>query len=328
MIAERTETPGGGRSDIESPGIDVLLGTYNGARYLRPQIESILGQEGVSFRILVRDDGSADETPAVIEYYRRMSPDRVIRVSGSDHLGAAGNFARLLREAKAPYAALSDQDDVWTSHKLRILLGAMRELESRHGTSTPLLVHSDLTVVDETLRERHSSFWRYSGFDPGGTSLPRLLVKNTVTGCASMVNRALIELALPVPPAALVHDYWLALVAAAAGRLGIVDEPLVAYRQHARNAIGARPYRLKYLLERLAGGFAQWDLGALRRQAAALSDRCHASMAPGYRTLIEDFVNLPGRSWIGRRRILLRHGILMPGLARNLALLFWVRLDR
>ena len=313
---------------MDSSSIDVLLATYNGARYLRPQIDSILGQEDVSFRILVRDDGSVDETPALIEHYRRTRPDRFIRVGGSDHLGAVGNFACLLREAKAPYAALSDQDDVWAPHKLRTLLGVMRDLESRHGPDTPLLVHSDLTVVDETLRERHSSFWRYSGFDPGATSLPRLLIKNTVTGCASLVNRALIELALPVPRAALVHDYWLALVAGAAGRLGIVEEPLVAYRQHPRNVIGARPYRLKALPGRLAGGFAQWDMGALRRQAAALSERCHASLAPEYRTLIEDFVNLPGRNWLGRRRILLRHGILMPGFARNLALLFWVRLDR
>jgi len=312
----------------DSPSIDVLLGTYNGARYLRPQIESILDQEDVSFRILVRDDGSVDETPSVIEHYTRMRPDRFIRLSDSDHLGAVGNFARLLREARAPYAALSDQDDVWSPHKLRTLLGVMRDLESRHGAGTPLLVHSDLTVVDETLRERHSSFWRYSGFDPRVTSLPRLLIKNTVTGCASLVNRALIQLALPVPQAALVHDYWLALVAAAAGHLGIVEEPLVAYRQHARNAIGARPYHLKSLLGRFAGGFAQWDMGALRRQAGALSERCHASIAPGCRTLIEDFVNLPGRNWFGRRRILLRHGILMPGLMRNLALLFCVRLRR
>jgi len=158
---------------MDSPGIDVLLATYNGARYLRPQIESILGQQEVSFRILVRDDGSVDETPAVIEHYTRMRPDRIIRVSGSDHLGAVGNFACLLREAKAPYAALSDQDDVWAPHKLRTLLGVMRGLESRHGADTPLLVHSDLTVVDDMLRERHSSFWRYSGFDPRGTSLPR-----------------------------------------------------------------------------------------------------------------------------------------------------------
>ena len=321
-------TPGGERSSMDSPGIDILLATYNGARYLRPQIESILNQEDVSLRILVRDDGSVDETPAVIEHYTRSRPDRVIRLGGSGHLGAVGNFAHLLREAKAPYAALSDQDDVWAPRKLRTLLSVMRDLESRHGVGTPLLVHSDLTVVDETLRERHSSFWRYSGFDPRRTNLPRLLIKNTVTGCASLVNRALIELALPIPQAALVHDYWLALVAGAAGHLGIVEEPLVAYRQHARNTIGARPYHWKSSLERLAGGFATWDIGALRRQAEALSERCHAFLAPEYRTLIEDFVNLPDRNWIGRRRILLRHGILMPGMTRNLALLFFARLDR
>ena len=313
---------------MDAPSIDVLLATYNGARYLRPQIESILNQEKVSFRILVRDDGSVDETPAIIEHYRRSRPDRIVRVSGSDHLGAVGNFACLLHEAKAPYAALSDQDDVWAPHKLRTLLGAMQALESRHGAGTPLLVHSDLTVVDEALRERHSSFWRYSGFDPRDTNLPRLLIKNTITGCASLLNRALIDLALPMPKAALVHDYWLALVACAAGRLGVVDEPLMAYRQHARNAIGARPYHWKSSLVRLAGGFALWDMGALRRQAEALSERCQASLAPEYRTLIEDFVNLPGRNWFGRRRTLLRHGILMPGLMRNLALLLCVRLRR
>src|SRR5256885_15978737 len=108
-------------SEMDSSGIDVLLGTYNGARYLRPQIESILGQEGVSFRILVRDDGSTDETPAVIEHYRRMSPDRVIRVSGSDPLWAAGNFARPLPEAKAPDAAPSHPGAAWATPQPRTL---------------------------------------------------------------------------------------------------------------------------------------------------------------------------------------------------------------
>src|SRR4029077_11295650 len=105
-----------------------------------------------------------------------------------------------------------------------------------------LLVHSDLSVVDDALRELQPSFWRYSGFDPERTNLARLLLKNTVTGCASLVNLPLVMLPVPVPPAALLHDYWLALVAAAAGRIAVVREPLVAYRQHARNAVGAREY--------------------------------------------------------------------------------------
>src|SRR2546430_13477560 len=129
---------------MASSSIDVLLATYNGARYLRPQIDSILGQEDVSFRILVRDDGSVDETPALIEHYRRTRPDRFIRVGGSDHLGAVGNFACLLREAKAPYAALSDQDDVWVPHKLRTLLGVMRDLERSEEHTSELQSQSNL----------------------------------------------------------------------------------------------------------------------------------------------------------------------------------------
>ena len=324
MIAERTETP----SQMDSPSIDVLLATYNGARYLRPQIESVLNQKEVSFRVLVRDDGSVDETPAVIEHYKRLRPERIVHLGGSDNLGVIGNFAHLLGEATAPYVALCDQDDIWEPHKLRILLETMHDLEERHGIDTPLLVHCDLRVVDEALRERHSSYWRFAGVYPSRSSLPRLLLKNTIAGCASLANKALVRLALPVPRAALMHDYWLALVACAAGHVGAVEEPLMLYRQHERNTIGARPYNWRSFVDRIADGLAHWDLSALRRQAAALSERCHELMTAENRALIDDFVDLPRRNWIGQRWFLLHHGIVMPGLMRNLVLFFCMRLGR
>lgn len=311
-----------------APSIDILLATYNGAHHLQPQIESLLGQEDVSFRILVRDDGSMDETPAIIERYRRAWPDRILVLASSGNIGAVRNFATLLAHSDAPYVALCDQDDVWTPHKLRILSGALRELEVRYGSGTPLLVQSDLYVVDEDLRVRHPSFWRYSGCNPRHTNLARLLIRNPVAGCASLCNRALVRMSLPVPPEALVHDYWLALVAAAGGHIGTVDEPLVYYRQHAGNIIGARPYHWRAVLRRLTSGRAIWDISAPRRQAAALLERCRTILAPGDRALLEDFVSLPDRHWIVRRWLLLRHRILLPGLLRNLALLFFVRLRR
>ena len=310
------------------PSIDVLLATYNGARYLRPQIESVLNQKDVSFRILVRDDGSVDETPAVIEHYKRLRPECIVHLGGSDNLGVIGNFAHLLGEATAPYVALCDQDDIWEPHKLRILLETMHDLEERHGIDTPLLVHCDLRVVDDALRERHSSYWRFAGVYPSRSSLPRLLLKNTIAGCASLANKALVRLALPVPRAALMHDYWLALVACAAGHVGAVEEPLMLYRQHERNTIGARPYNWRSFVDRIADGLAHWDLSALRRQAAALSERCHEVMTAENRALIDDFVDLPRRNWIGQRWFLLHHGIVMPGLMRNLILFFCMRLGR
>jgi len=313
---------------MDSSSIDVLLATYNGARYLRPQIESVLNQKEVSFRVLVRDDGSVDETPAIIEHYKRLRPDCIVHLGGSDNLGVIGNFAHLLGEATAPYVALCDQDDIWEPHKLRILLETMHDLEERHGIDTPLLVHCDLRVVDDALRERHSSYWRFAGVYPSRSSLPRLLLKNTIAGCASLANKALVRLALPVPRAALMHDYWLALVACAAGHVGAVEEPLMLYRQHERNTIGARPYDWRSFVDRITDGLVHWDLSALRRQAAALSERCHEVMTAENRALIDDFVDLPRRNWIGQRWFLLHHGIVMPGLMRNLVLFFCMRLGR
>ena len=311
---------------MPASSIDILLGTFNGARHLRAQFDSLLGQEGVAFRVLVRDDGSGDETRAIVDEYRRAHPDLVTCLEGAGTLGLIGNFERLLAATQAPYAALSDQDDVWAPGKLSVLLSAMRDLEARYGPDAPLLVHCDLSVVDEALRELHPSFWRFSGFDPRRATLARLLVKNTVTGCASLANAALVKLALPVPRAALLHDYWLALVACAAGHIGTIAQPLVAYRQHQRNAIGARPYGLRSAAARLASGLETWDMRARRRQAAALLERCQSVMAADTRALLEDFIGLPGRSWLDRRRILLRRGILMPGVMRNLALFFLTRL--
>ncbi len=311
---------------MDSPHIDILLATRNGARLLEPQIDSLLSQEDVPFRILVRDDKSSDDTPAIIERYRIAHPGLIACLDGGEELGALGNFARLLGEARAPYVALSDQDDVWAPRKLRTLLAAMRDLEARHGADTPLLVHSDLSVVDDALRELQPSFWRYSGFDPQRTNLARLLLKNTVTGCASLANLPLVRLALPVPAAALLHDYWLALVATAAGHLAAVREPLVAYRQHARNVVGAREYGWRSAIAHLASGAGTWDIDARRNQAAALLERCGAFLTPENRELLEDFISLPERNWVGRRWTLLRRGIVMPGAMRNLALFFLTRL--
>ena len=310
------------------PEIDILLATYNGARFLEAQMESLLSQEGVSFRILVRDDGSTDGTPAILERYRRSRPDCVRLLSSSGNVGAVRNFAALLEHSDAPYAALCDQDDVWAPRKLRVLSGMLRDMETRHGSGTPMLVCCDLRVVDADLRERHRSYWRYAGIDPGRTNLARVLIRNPAAGCASLANRALIRLSLPVPREALVHDHWLALVAAAAGRIGTLREPLVDYRQHGGNIIGARPYHWRAVIRRLTSARPSWDIGALQRQAAALLERCRAVLSPGALTLVEDFVSLPDRNWIARRWLLLRHGILMPGLLRNLALLFCVRLRR
>lgn len=306
--------------------IEVLLATYNGQAFLTEQMNSVLAQEGAELRVLARDDGSSDGTAEILERYARGFPERVTILHSPGRLGGRGSFGWLLDQAQAPYVAFCDQDDVWASNKLRTLLERMQRLESELGKDTPLLVHSDLSVVGLNLLPIHSSFWSYSGINPARQELQQLLVKNTVTGCASLANRALIEKARPVPHEAVMHDHWLALVAATFGRIEIVSESLVAYRQHSNNTVGAQAYGWRIIFKRLLSSCGRMDITRLRRQAGVFSARFAKQLSPEQGARIDGFAYLPERSWFGRRVFLLRHGILMPGLIRNLALLFCTRL--
>ncbi|HEX6107227.1 MAG TPA: glycosyltransferase family 2 protein [Gemmatimonadales bacterium] len=221
----------------------VLLSTYNGARYLAEQIESIRGQIWTGWELVVRDDGSTDGTIELVEEFARR--DRRIRLwrDGRGNLGPAASFGALLEHAwagGATYAALADQDDVWMPDKLQRELALLQAHEAAGEPDHPLLVHTDLTVVDDRLRTLHPSFLRHQRLEHVRTDpLRRLLVQNFVTGCTVVVNRALLRAAIPVPPVVM-HDWWLAQCAAALGTILFLPEPTVRYRQHGGNALGGR----------------------------------------------------------------------------------------
>ena len=296
----------------EDVQVDILLSTYNGARFLDQQIESLLGQTHANFRLLVRDDGSADHTPEILSRYAAQEPRRIeLCVDGPRHLGVCGSFARLLEQAKAEYVMLCDQDDCWFADKVAVSLRRMRQCEEEFGTRCPILVHSDLVVADGELRPLEDSFWSYAGLDArqGGT-LGRLLLQNVVTGCASIVNRALLEKALPVPPQAIVHDWWLALVATAPGRLEPLPLPTLLYRQHAHNAIGARRFgaarRIGWFFGLWLSGAAGLRVDLTRQQAAALAVRYGGELSERQRALLHGHSRLGDYSFFRRRWELMR----------------------
>ena len=308
--------------------IEVLLATYNGEVFLSEQIESVLSQEDVELSILARDDGSSDGTGEVLERYARDYPGRISILHSPGRLGGRGNFSWLLNQACSPYVAFCDQDDVWVGKKMRTLLMRIRSLETRYGKDTPILVHSDLAVADSDLHEIHPSFWEYTHIDTTRNSFRHILVKNSVTGCALLANRALVEKARPIPEEAVMHDHWLALVAVVFGQVDAVKEPLVFYRQHGDNVVGARAYGWRDIFRRLWSDCGRMDISRLCLQAGAFSARFATQLSPEQGVLINGFAQLPERGWIGKRIFLLRHGILLPGLIRNLALLFCVRLGK
>ena len=267
----------------DEPLIDILLATYNGAAYLAPQLDSLLAQTHANYRLLVSDDGSTDDTLAILHRYQSTFGDRMVLLpQGQPSGGVARNFERLMRASaeddRAPYIAFCDQDDVWLPEKNARLLAALRALEAQAGIAAPCLVHSDLTVVDQDLQVLSPSFAAYQRIPPAAITPRTLLSVNQVTGCATMVNRSLLQMALPLPAEVVMHDWWLALVSGSGARQ-FVSQPLMLYRQHGRNQIGARDRGLASRLMRLVhDGSGVWQrvrqLGrGTRSQAEALQRR-------------------------------------------------------
>jgi len=221
--------------------VQVLLATYNGERFLREQVDSILGQDYPALKILARDDGSRDGTAAILAEYAANFPNRFAVLASRQPSGTAkGNFLRLMQSAHAEYICFADQDDVWLPDKVSRSMAAMKDLERQRGSGIPLLVFSDLRVVDEQLRTIAPSMWRQMKIDAGsGQRLERLIGRSVATGCTMLVNRRMIEFARKMPDEAPMHDRWIALLAAAMGASAIVAAPTVLYRQHGGNVIGA-----------------------------------------------------------------------------------------
>jgi len=278
------------------PLVVIVLSTYNGERYLPVQLKSIFSQTFRPWRLLIRDDGSTDATPQLIEDATRRDPQRIrILADHNGNLGTVASYSRLVEGAAADYVLFSDQDDCWLPDKVSRTLAAMRTAEQVHGTETPLLVHTDLQVVDQALKPLAASFWRYRRLDPlAGVRLPRLLTHNVATGCTMMINRPLVELAAPFPQAAVIHDWWLALVATLFGRIVVVDQATILYRQHGDNSIGASRWGWRRILEQVRSPHVlQAGLLLGMRQAGALLERYRERMRPEHVATVAAYAALP-----------------------------------
>jgi glycosyltransferase involved in cell wall biosynthesis len=305
--------------------VDILLATYNGASFVDRQIESILDQMGAGCRLLIRDDGSTDGTfPLLRRWKSRRSNSIEILEDQNVNLGVCENFNRLLQHSDADYIVFCDQDDVWLPGHISKPLEQIKATEQVLGAATPVLAHTDLMVVDENLQTIAPSFWAYSNLNPyRGNVLNRLLVQNVVTGCATVINRALARLAFPIPPEALMHDWWLALVASVFGGIRAIPEKTVLYCQHSHNQlVGATEYNLKYLLrlsgEILSSGAPSQFFNKIHRQAVAFSRSFSLRLPSHHQAMLNAFINLSNDGFLERRLKLLNYGFLKSGLLRNM----------
>jgi glycosyltransferase involved in cell wall biosynthesis len=224
--------------------VSVALGTRNGARYLREQLESILAQTRPVDEIVVSDDASTDGT---VELAERLLDEHTTTDAATPSLvvlrnpvalGVTANFAQALAAASGDLIALADQDDVWHPDRIERALAAFAR---RPGTE---LVAAEACLVDDEGAPLGSTLFETLGVGAEvrarletDAAFDEFLKRNVLTGATMMVTRALVARAAPFP-ASWVHDEWLAIVAAVGGGVAIVPDPVIDYRQHDANQIG------------------------------------------------------------------------------------------
>ena len=249
--------------------ISVALCTYNGERFLQQQLESIAQQTQPPDELIVCDDGSTDATLEIIEHF--TAPFTVHVHPNPTRLGVTKNFERVISLCSGDMIALADQDDVWQPEKLAHL----------HNTLTAIpqvgAVFSDADLIDGAGQALGATLWRSIRFTPreqqainSGDALHVLLKHRVVTGAALAFRANLREKILPIPEI-WVHDGWIAFVAALFANLRAIPEPLILYRQHERNFIGAAATTTAQIEESLGRGRDSYTRNA--QQYAELKTR-------------------------------------------------------
>ncbi|MGT2865963.1 glycosyltransferase family 2 protein [Streptococcus fryi] len=283
--------------------VNILLATYNGERYLAQQIESIRQQTFKEWHLLIRDDGSRDKTVSIIEEFVKKDPRiSFINPDQRDNIGVINNFFTLLKHDKADVYFFSDQDDVWLPNKLEVTLTTAQT----YDMAEPLMVYTDLSVVNDRLEMMHESMIRTQSHH-ANTKLHQELTENTVTGGTAMINHALAE-SWTSANGLLMHDWYLALVASAIGNLVYIDQPTELYRQHESNVLGARTLskRMKNWLnpQQLVSKY-WWLIRSSQKQAKQL---LALDLSEDKREMIEHYVSLLDKPLLERARTLKTYG--------------------
>lgn len=292
--------------------VQVLLSSYNGEKYIKEQLDSILAQEGVQIRLLVRDDGSTDRTKEILEAYQNSYEN--IAVLYGENVGVIKSFFALIEaaEERMLYTAFSDQDDVWLPDKLERAVRLLKENEERQrnrrhregmcserrtegqekhgetacGTETaPVVYCSAKQLVDAKLHPLKSAIHYHNV----KTEFGNALVENMCTGCTCVVNKDLLRLIKGrTPKFTVMHDFWIYLVGTCFGTVVYDKRSRILYRQHGGNELGAASSLLENYKRRVK--YYKKHRGQLGRQAAEFLRIYQNEMPEEKRRLAEELV--------------------------------------
>lgn len=294
------------------------MATYNGARFVSQQIESILAQSYPDFVLFVNDDVSTDGTYDIAVEFSEKYPAKIfVSRNQVNSGGAKHNFLNMMIDHKDDYVMLCDQDDVWLPDKIKDTLEKMKQQERKYP-NTPILVHSDLKLVDAELNIIAPSYEKAMNSRFSRTAFHQVLIQNTFAGCSAMYNRAAADLIVSKPPYCVMHDWWLELVVATFGHIAHITEPTILYRQHSDNLIGANVKR------NFTAADIKSAIHATFKQAESLFELYENDLTEVQRFILKKYCAIPNTNKLRRWLSMCRLGTFKIGLKRNIALFLYV----
>jgi len=215
--------------------ISVVLASYNGSKFIKEQLDSILNQTYKAFEIICVDDCSSDDTYKILEEYKNKYPD-IIKVYKNDkNIGSKATFSKAIEYANGEYIALSDQDDWWYPEKLEILYNNIK------NNTNIAFVYSNAHLVDENLNIIKENIIKQNNTLINGKNFLNIIIDNSVMGCTMLLNSNFAKKCLPLPFVGLHHDWYFALMACNYNlEVKFIDIPLIKYRLHSSNLVNSK----------------------------------------------------------------------------------------
>ena len=215
--------------------IDILLATYNGSKYLHEQLDSILSQSYGNINVIIRDDGSSDNTVMIIKEYEQKDNRVKLLSDNLGNLGFVRNFEELMKNSTSEYLMFSDQDDIWYNNKVETSYKRIKAIEEKNGKSCPILVHTNSKIMNYETRTKSLFILDYAK----NSSFENSFFNFFVQGSTMLINESLKREALPFSKEVYLHDRYLHLIAEFIGIRSYIDVPTMDYRQHSNNEIGS-----------------------------------------------------------------------------------------
>lgn len=297
---------------MSNPTVDILMATYNGERFVGEQIESIQRQTYRNWRLLVSDDCSTDGTLDVVRPYAAEDQRISVVSEGVRHGGAKENFFALMEFSTAPFFMFCDQDDVWLPGKVESEVQALADTDP----AVPTAVYTDMRVVDNDLHEIAPSFLDQERNRDIQGDLKRMLSISCVAGCTMFGNAALRDLVNGTDCSdALMHDWWLAIIASSCGGMLYLDESTVLYRQHGDNEVGAESYSFTDRVAHYGQSRRRYWLSCV--QARSILRNYGHAMRDDSRRTVEVYVSQLSGGFMRTVRTMSDRGLLKEGRGRR-----------